>query len=176
MKDSHNLKVLIKKKKIHSKVKELANKIQQDYKDKNPLFLGVLQGAFIFLADLVRQIDMNLEINFIEVSSYGANKESSGKVKIEKDIEETIENRHLIIVEDIVDTGLTMNFLIDYLNKRSPASIKICSLTSKPTRREMDVNIDYLGFEVPNKFLVGYGLDFNEQYRNLSAIYTFEDG
>ncbi|MGV9199622.1 MAG: hypoxanthine phosphoribosyltransferase, partial [Promethearchaeia archaeon] len=116
-------------------------------------------------------IDMNLEINFIEVSSYGSNTESSGHVEIEKDIEENIDGRHLIIVEDIIDTGITMDFLINYLNERNPASIKICALTSKPARRKREISIDYLGFEVPDKFLVGYGLDFNERYRNLPGIY-----
>ncbi|MGV9174046.1 MAG: hypoxanthine phosphoribosyltransferase [Promethearchaeia archaeon] len=171
MKPSQNLEPLLSEDKIKFKVKELADKIYLDYKDKNPLLLGVLQGAFIFLADLVREIDMNLEINFIEVSSYGSNTESSGHVEIEKDIEENIDGRHLIIVEDIIDTGITMDFLINYLNERNPASIKICALTSKPARRKREISIDYLGFEVPDKFLVGYGLDFNERYRNLPGIY-----
>ncbi|MFO8018783.1 MAG: hypoxanthine phosphoribosyltransferase [Promethearchaeia archaeon] len=174
MKSPQNLKILISEEEIKTKVKELADQIYRDFQGKNPLLLGVLQGAFIFLADLVRQIEMDLEINFIEVSSYGSDTESSGEVKIEKDIEETIEERHLIIVEDIIDTGITMNFLVDYLNQRNPVSINICTLTSKPARREKDIEIDYLGFKVPNKFLVGYGLDFNERYRNLPAIYYLD--
>jgi hypoxanthine phosphoribosyltransferase len=153
---------------------ELARAIRRDYRDKDPLLLGILKGSFIFMADLVRKIDMPLEVDFIRLSSYGGGIESSGKIKVLSRLNEPVEGRHVLIVEDIIDTGLTTAYFIKYLKRKRPASVRLCALTEKPSRRKTDVKIDYIGFTVPDKFIVGYGIDWNEKYRNLVDICYIE--
>lgn len=169
--DSHTKpKVLISRQEIVATTARLAAEISKDYRDKQPILIGILKGSFIFLADLVRRLDFPLEVEFVTLSSYGKGKESSGSVKVIQGLSSKIKDRHLLVVEDIVDTGLTTDFLLNYLCKKKPASIRVCALTSKPSRRQFPVNIDYLGFTVPDKFLVGYGLDCDERFRNLPDI------
>jgi hypoxanthine phosphoribosyltransferase len=168
------LNVLIKHQEIDREVTRLARAIRHDYQDKNPLLLGILKGSFIFMADLVREIDMPLEVDFIRLSSYGSSTESSGKIKALSRLNEPVAGRHVLIVEDIIDTGLTTAYLIKYLKRKGPASVRLCALTEKPSRRKIDVKIDYPGFTVPDKFIVGYGIDWNEKYRNLRDICYIE--
>ncbi|TFF84928.1 MAG: hypoxanthine phosphoribosyltransferase [Promethearchaeota archaeon] len=175
MKSQPNLNILITKQQIKKKIKQLAKEISRDYKGKIPLLIAVLKGSFMFLADLVRELSIDIEIEFIELSSYGDSTESSGEVRVIKWLKKKIENRDILLIEDIVDTGLTLSSLLNKIKKNDPSSLKICCLTSKPARREIDVPIDYLGFEVPNKFIVGYGIDYNEIYRNLPEIYYLEN-
>lgn len=164
-------KVLISEEELMAKVKELGKRISEDYKDKEDvLLIGVLKGAFIFMADLIRCIDIPLQVDFMAVSSYGASTESSGVVRILKDLEQHVEGKNILIVEDIVDSGLTLSYLRKLLISRKPKSVKICSLLDKPSRRKVDLKVDYLGFEIPDDFVVGYGLDFDEKYRNLPHI------
>ena len=174
MNDQPHLKLLIPQKKIYKAIERLAKQISNDYKNSTPLLIGVLKGSFIFMADLIRHRTINVEITFIELSSYGDSTECSGTVKFVKSLDVEISGRDVLIIEDIIDTGITISALINYLEKRKPLSIKLCSLTSKPSRREKDVNIDYLGFEIPNKFIIGYGFDFKEKYRNLPEIYYLQ--
>lgn len=169
------LRVLLDRKEIEAAIKRLASEISQDYRNKNPLLLGILRGSFVFLADLIRHLDFPLEIDFIGLSSYGSSTQTSGKIKVMKKLETPVRDRHVLVVEDIVDTGLTTAFLLAYLHRRKPASMKLCALTNKPSRRKVPVDIDYIGFTVPNKFLVGYGLDANQKFRNLPDICYLED-
>jgi hypoxanthine phosphoribosyltransferase len=168
------LKILIKRQEIEREVARLARAIEHDYKAKNPLLIGILKGSFIFLADLVRKIDTPLEVDFIRLSSYGSQTESSGQIKVLSRLNEPVEGRHVLVVEDIIDTGLTTAFFIKYLKRKRPASVRLCALTEKPSRRKTDVQIDYLGFTVPDKFIVGYGIDWNGKYRNLPDICYIE--
>ena len=168
------LRVLFNRQEIEAAVRRLASEISKDYHHKNPVLLGILRGSFVFLADLIRHLDFPLEVDFIGLSSYGSSTQTSGKIKVVKKLETPVRDRNVLIVEDIVDTGLTTDFLIDYLKKRKAASVRLCALTDKPTRREVPVKIDYIGFTVPNKFLVGYGLDANQKFRNLPDICYFE--
>ncbi len=161
---------LIPEEKIKERVRELAKQISKDYAGKRPLLVGILKGAFIFLADLIRELSVEAEVDFLAVSSYGKATETSGEVKILKDLSESIEGKDVIIVEDIVDTGLTLRYLYDLLQTRKPASLKICVFLDKKERRQVEVPVDYVGFEVPDLFLVGYGLDFAEKYRQLKYI------
>jgi hypoxanthine phosphoribosyltransferase len=169
------LKILISRDEIAKAVSRLAREIERDYQDKQPLLVSVLRGSFMFTADLIRQIDLTLELDFIRLSSYGAARESSGKVRVAQGVKTHVKGRDVLIVEDIVDTGITIYFLLDYLKNRHPASLKVCTLTDKPSRRRVPVPIDYRGFTVPNKFIVGYGLDLNQKFRNLPDIYSLED-
>lgn len=157
---------------IAERTAELGAEITRDYQDKGDslVLLGVLKGSILFLADLCREIELPLSMDFIGIASYGDDTESSGVVQITSDVSKPIEHKHVIIVEDIIDTGLTAHYLIDNLKTRKPASIKLCSLLHKPERTIKEVDIDYLGFTVPNKFVVGYGLDIAQQYRNLPFI------
>jgi len=169
------LKILISHKEIAEAVNRLACEIERDYQGKQPLLIGVLKGSFVFMADLIRQLDLPLELDFVRLASYGASRESSGKVRLIQQPQIPITNRDVLVVDDIVDTGITTSFLLDYLRKKKPASLKLCALTDKPSRRRIPVPIDYLGLAVPNKFIVGYGLDCDERYRNLPDIHTQED-
>ena len=157
---------------IKAKVAELGRQITEDYKDAEEKIycVGILKGASIFYTDLVRQINLPVRFDFMIASSYGNGTSTSGNVKILKDLDYDIEGKHLIIIEDIIDSGTTMNYLLKYFKERKPKSVKLCSLLSKPSRRTTDVHIDYCGFEVPDEFLVGYGLDYAEVYRNLPYI------
>jgi hypoxanthine phosphoribosyltransferase len=168
-------RVLIDEKKIQSRVAELGLNIRHDYQSESPLFVCVLRGAAIFHADLIRNTDLNLLIDFISVYSYGSSTKSSGEVQLIKDLETSIQGRDVLLVEDIVDTGLTLDYLLRNLRSRRPRSLRVCSLLSKPSRREIEVEIDYLGFEIPDHFVVGYGLDYDQKFRNLPFIARLKD-
>lgn len=155
---------------IQARVKELGAQITKDYEGKTPLFVGVLKGCFTFMADIVRACDVMCTIDFMAVSSYGAGTVSTGAVKIVKDLSENIEGKDVIIVEDILDSGNTLNYLIKYMNDRKPASIRVVTLMDKPERRTAPVTADYVGFTIPDAFVVGYGLDYDQRYRNLPYI------
>ena len=161
--------VLISAEEIEVKVAEIGRRITEDFRDKDPIFVGVLKGCFIFMADLMRHVDINCSMDFMAVSSYSGTS-STGAVKINKDLGQDIEGRHVIIVEDILDSGVTLGYLTKYLQNRRPASITIATLLDKPSRRKADVHAKYSGFEVPDAFVVGYGLDYAEKYRNLPYI------
>ena len=163
-------KVLITEEELHNLVTDLGRKISEDYKDKDLLLVSVLKGSVIFMADLMRAITIPCNIDFMAVSSYGAGTKTSGVVKIIKDLDKSIEGKDLLIVEDILDSGNTLYYLKEILSARKPNSIKICTLVDKPERREADIVADYIGDSVPNEFIVGYGLDYNEYYRNLPFI------
>jgi len=174
--DSHaRLHCLIPRVEIEAAVNRLATEITADYHDKKPILIGILKGSFIFLADLVRRLDFPLELDFVRLSSYGSSRKTSGTVEVVQGLESSVEGRHVIVVEDIVDSGLTISFFLNYLKKNAPASLKLCALTDKSSRRQVPVTIDYLGFTVPDKFLVGYGLDFDEQFRYLPDICILEE-
>ena len=162
-------RILISEEEIQKKVAEMGKKISQDFRDKDPLFVGLLKGCFIFMADLMRYVDIRCSMDFMAVSSYSGTS-STGAVKINKDLSEDIEGRHVIIVEDILDSGVTLSYLKQYLMVRKPASISIATLMDKPARRKADVYADYSCFEIPDAFVVGYGLDYNERYRTLPYI------
>lgn len=162
--------VLIPSEEIQEKVGEIGGRITTDYEGERPLMVCILRGAVVFLGDLVRRVDLPCEMDFMDISSYGTGTSSSGVVRILKDLEEDITGRHVVIVEDIVDTGLTLSYLRRSLLARSPASLEICSLLSKPERRRVELEVRYLGFEVPDEFVVGYGLDYAGAYRNLPDI------
>lgn len=164
------LKVLLSEEEIAAKVKELGAAISREYKGKNLMLVTVLKGAVVFLADIMRTIDIHAEIDFMVVSSYGAGVKSSGVVKIIKDLDVPLEGKDILIVEDILDSGLTLSYIKELLIGRNPASIKIVTLLDKPTRRKVNLTADYIGFEVPDEFVIGYGLDFDEKYRNLPYI------
>jgi len=170
----NELSILLPKAKIEAAVSRLASEITKDYHDRHPVLIGILKGSFIFMADLVRLLDFPLEVDFIRSSSYGKGTQSSGKIRVVQGLRSPIKGRDVLVIEDIVDTGLTTSFLLDYLSRKKPASLSLCSLLDKPSRRQMPVTIDYLGLTVPNKFVVGYGLDYNEKFRNLPDIYTME--
>jgi len=162
--------ILVDEAALQTRVAELGAEISADYRDRDLLLIGVLKGAIFFMADLMRQIDLPCEVDFMAISSYGAGVDSSGVVRILKDLDMPIENRNVVIVEDIVDSGLTLSYLLRNLEARHPASVEICALLTKPDRRENDVECRYVGFEIPNRFVIGYGLDFAERYRNLPYI------
>jgi hypoxanthine phosphoribosyltransferase len=162
--------VLITSQEIEDKVREIGARITEDYRGEKPLLIGILRGAVVIMSDLMRNIDLRCELDFMDISSYGTGTSSSGVVRILKDLEEDITDRHVLIVEDIIDTGLTLSYLMRSLQARKPASLEICALLSKPTRRRADLNVRYLGFEVPDEFVVGYGLDYAGAYRNLPDI------
>ncbi len=160
---------------IEAAVSRLALEITPDYRGKNPLIIGILKGSFMFMADLVRLLDFPLEAEFVKLSSYGSGRRTSGRIKVVQGLRTAIKGRDVLVVEDIVDTGITIAFFLDYLKKKAPASLRLCALTDKPSRRQVPVNIDYLGFTVPDKFLVGYGIDCAERFRNLPDICFLEE-
>lgn len=162
--------VLFSREDIAKKVAELAGTISSNYQGKRPLVVGILKGSFVFLADLIRMMTIPVEVDFVILSSYGSGTESSGKVKVICGLEQSIEGRDVIIVEDIVDSGITLSHFLDDLQKQNPASLKLCVLVDKTARREKEVQIDYSGFHVDDEFVVGYGIDCREQYRNLPDI------
>jgi hypoxanthine phosphoribosyltransferase len=162
--------VLIDAETLEARVRELGNEISADYEGKDLLLVGVLKGAVFFIADLMRELALPCEIDFMAITSYGAGTDSSGVVRILKDLDLNIAGRDVLVVEDIIDSGLTLSYLMRTLRARRPASLEICSLLTKPERREIEVPVRYVGFEIPNKFVIGYGLDFAERYRNLPYI------
>src|SRR5215470_16929513 len=170
MKLGEQVDVLYTQQQIAGRVRELAAEIERDHRGKELVLVGVLKGAFVFLSDLSRQIDLPLSVDFIGLSSYGEETENSGVVKITFDLSRPIEGKHVLVVEDIVDTGLTMRYLLDNLSTRHPASVKICALLHKPSRLRTRIPIQYLGFTVPDLFVVGYGLDSGEKFRNVPFI------
>lgn len=155
---------------LRQRVKEIGCQITADYAGKNPMLISVLRGSYIFMADLTRSINLDVTVDFMVVSSYGAGTVSSGQVEIKKDLSDSIEGRDLIIVEDILDSGNTLYYLMDVLKARKPASIRLCTLMDKPDRRTKSITADYVGFTIPDAFIVGYGLDYDEKYRNLPYV------
>jgi len=164
------LKVLIRRAAIQKRVREVAQQITKDFKGQRVHLVGVLKGACIFLSDLVREISLDTSIDFIAVSSYGKDKQSSGQVRVLKDLDSSIEGLNVVLVEDILDTGLTLNYLLRILQQRRPAILRVAALLDKPSRRIKEVKGDYVGFTIPNEFVVGYGLDYAERYRNLKDV------
>jgi hypoxanthine phosphoribosyltransferase len=162
--------VLLASEDIQAKVRELGERITQDYGEEKLLLVGILRGAVVFLSDLMRHLELPCEIDFMDISSYGTGTQTSGVVRILKDLEEDITGRHVLIIEDIIDTGLTLSYLRRMLLQRGPASLEICALLSKPSRRQVDLSVKYLGFEVPDEFVIGYGIDYAGAYRNLPDI------
>jgi hypoxanthine phosphoribosyltransferase len=170
-----NLETLFSAEQIGLRIAELGVEIARDYEGKNPLLIGVLKGACIFISDLLRAIDLKLGIEFMAISSYGSSTRTSGEVRIVKDLDVAIEGRDILVVEDIVDTGLTLSYMLANLKSRGATSVKLVALLDKHERRERDVEINYLGFQIPDAFVVGYGLDFAERYRNLPYIAVLKD-
>ncbi len=175
MSSQPKLRILLTRAEIEAGIDKLAAEIRRDYLGKNPILICILKGSFIFTADLIRRLNFPLEVDFVQLSSYGGSRESSGKIKVVQRLRSPVEGRHVVVVDDIVDTGLTVAFLLDYLRKKKPASLRLCALTDKPSRRQVSVTIDYLGFTVPDVFIVGYGLDCDEDLRYLPDICVLED-
>ena len=162
--------ILIEEETLQARIRELGVEISRDYEGRELLLIGVLKGAVFFMADLMRHVNVPCEVDFMAISSYGASTDSSGVVRILKDLDINIEDRHVLVVEDIIDSGLTLSYLIRNLESRSPASLEVCALLTKPARREIEVEVRWVGFEIPNRFVIGYGLDFAERYRNLPYV------
>ena len=169
------LKVLISKEEIEGKVAELADELRKDYQDKHPILIGIFKGSFVFMSDLIRKLNIPVEIDFVRLSSYGSGKETSGKIKQVHGVKIPIRDRHVLVIEDIVDRGLTLSFLLDYLDRRKPSSLKLCTMFDKPSRRVVEIPIDYVGFTIPDAFVVGYGLDLDEKFRYLPDLCVLEE-
>jgi hypoxanthine phosphoribosyltransferase len=167
--------ILIDEDALSSRVAELGAEVSADYQGRDLLLIGVLKGAVFFMADLMRHVTVPCEVDFMAISSYGDSTDSSGIVRILKDLDINIEGRDVLVVEDIIDSGLTLSYLMRNLESREPASLEVCALMTKPARREIDVPVRYIGFEIPNRFVVGYGLDFGERYRNLPYVAVLSD-
>ena len=163
-------RILLSEDQIQARIGELGRQLTADYHGKNPIFVGILKGVVVFFADMIRAIPIDCQIDFLAVSSYGSGTESSGVVRVKKDLSADIEGRHVVILEDILDSGLTLRHTVDYLMTKHPASLKICTFLDKPDRRRAEIQADYVGFTIPNLFVVGYGLDFDERYRNLPYV------
>ncbi|PGZ90584.1 MULTISPECIES: hypoxanthine phosphoribosyltransferase [unclassified Bacillus (in: firmicutes)] len=166
---------LISETDLKNRVKALANQIEHDFNNEPLILVVVLKGSFVFAADLVREMKSNINVDFISVSSYSNQTESTGKVRLLKDLDENITDKNVVVIEDIIDSGLTLHFLRDHLQMHKPKSIKICTLLDKPERRKIDLPVDYVGFVIPDEFIVGYGIDYAQQYRNLPYIATVEE-
>jgi len=169
------LSVLFTKEQIAATVKRLASEIRRDYRGENPILIAILKGSFVFLADLIRQLNFPLEVDFVQLSSYGRGKKRSGKIKVVRGLQSEVKGRHILVIEDIIDTGFTVAFLLDYLRQKKPASLRLCTLTDKPSRRKVRLKIHYLGLTVPDRFIVGYGIDWDERFRYLPDICFLED-
>jgi hypoxanthine phosphoribosyltransferase len=167
---------LVEADRLAERVRDLGREISADYEGRSLLLVGVLKGAVFFLSDLMRHIDVPCEVDFMAVASYGSSTDSSGVVRILKDLDASIEGRDVLIVEDIVDSGLTLSYLLRTMRARDPASLEVCALLTKPERRKVDLPIRYTGFEIPNQFVIGYGLDYGEKYRNLPFVAVLDDG
>ncbi len=172
--NGEKFKIYLTEEELQARIVELGEELSKNYKGKNPIFIGVLNGAYIFLSDLMRQVDISCEVDFLKLSSYGDEKVSSGEVTDLKDIDADIEDRHVILVEDIVDTGLSMNYLVDKLGKKNPASIATVTLLHKAEATHHDVQLDYVGFQIPTLFVLGYGLDYAQEGRNLAQVYILD--
>jgi hypoxanthine phosphoribosyltransferase len=171
---SEKHRVLYSKARIQARVKELAEEISADYKDRVPYIIVVLKGAVVFASDLMRNMTVPVELDFFGISSYGSDTRSTGVVRITKDLDSVIESKHVLVVEDIVDSGKTLNYLINTLRTRRPASLKVACFLDRPDRREVDVRIDYTGFDIPDAFVLGYGMDYHERYRNVPYIFVLD--
>lgn len=169
--EKYRLNRLLSRRQIASIVKGLADQISKDYQKKELVLVCILKGAFMFLSDLIRHLQVPVQIDFVRLASYGAGMQTSGRIEITKDIETPIEGKHVLIIEDIIDSGRTLQFLKNRLSLANPRSVKICALLDKKARREVEIEADYVGKEVPNVFVIGYGIDFNENYRNLPEVY-----
>ena len=167
--------VLVDRDALAERIAELGEQISEDYEGRDLLLVGVLKGAVFFMADLMRRLTIPCEVDFMAISSYGAQTDSSGVVRILKDLDINIEGRDVLVVEDIIDSGLTLSYLMRNLESREPASLEVCALLTKPERREIDVPVRYIGFEIPNRFVIGYGLDFAERYRNLPYVGVLDE-
>jgi hypoxanthine phosphoribosyltransferase len=167
--------ILIDEASLQARIAELGEEVSTDYAGRDLLLIGVLKGAVFFMADLMRELTVPCEIDFMAISSYGASTDSSGVVRILKDLDINIEGRHVLVVEDIIDSGLTLSYLMRNLEARNPSSLEVCALMTKPDRREIEVPVRYIGFEIPNRFVVGYGLDFGERYRNLPYVGVLDE-
>lgn len=174
MRDEHIGEILVQPDRLRRRVQELGAEISAEYEGRNPLLIGILKGAIFFLSDLMREITVPCTVDFMAISSYGSSTASSGVVRILKDLDAPIEGRHVLIVEDIVDSGLTLQYLMRNLGARAPASLEVCALLTKPERRKVDLAPRYLGFEIPDRFVIGYGLDHAERYRNLPYVAALE--
>jgi hypoxanthine phosphoribosyltransferase len=170
LRDEHIGEILVQADELQHRVKEMAADVSRDYAGKDLLLIGVLKGAVFFLSDLMRHLDIPCEVDFMAVASYGSSTDSSGVVRILKDLDQPLEGRHVLIVEDIVDSGLTLQYLMRTLQARGPASLEVCALLTKPERRKVEMPARYVGFEIPDKFAIGYGLDYAERYRNLPYV------
>ncbi|MFQ5826104.1 MAG: hypoxanthine phosphoribosyltransferase [Dehalococcoidia bacterium] len=176
MKPSPKLEVLFSREEIRGAIERLAAHIQRDYQGKSPLLVGILKGSFMFMADLVRLLDLPLQIEFVRLASYGSGTETSGRIRLVSRVQCPMRGRDVLVVEDIIDTGLTVAYLLERLRREKPASLRLCALVDKPERRRVPVAIDYLGLTAPNRFLVGYGLDWDEGFRHLPDICVMEGG
>ena len=176
MRDEAIGRILVQQDELSHRIRELGEQISRDYSGRDLFLVGVLKGAIFFLADLMRHLELDCEVDFMAVASYGSSTDSSGVVRILKDLDASIEGREVLIVEDIVDSGLTLQYLLRTLKARDPASLEVCALLTKPARRKADVDIRYQGFEIPNEFVIGYGLDHGERYRNLPYVAVLSDG
>ena len=174
MRDSAIGEILVQQDDLTHRVRELGQEVSRDYEGRELLMVGVLKGAIFFLSDLMRELDVPCEVDFMAVASYGSSTDSSGIVRILKDLDAPIEGRHVLVVEDIVDSGLTLSYLLRTLHARNPATLEVCALLTKPERRKVDLPIRYVGFEIPNRFAIGYGLDHAERYRNLPYVAALE--
>ena len=163
-------RVLISEEARQARIQELGRELARDYEGKCPVFVGVLKGVILFFADMIRATPIRSQIDLMAVSSYGAGTESTGRIVLKKDVSLDLRGRHVVILEDIIDSGLTLKYTVEHLKEMEPASLKICTLLDKPARRTVEVNADYIGFTIPNEFVVGYGLDYNDYYRNLPFI------
>jgi len=163
-------RVLISEEELHRRIKEMGRQIAAEYEGKDPVFIGVLKGVVVFFSDMIRAVPIKSQIDLIAVSSYGAGTETSGNIVMKKDISLNLEGRHVINLEDIIDTGLTLKFTVEHISKMNPASLKVCTMLDKPARRKVEIDADYVGFTIPNEFVVGCGLDYNDYYRNLPFI------
>ncbi len=175
MEDQMIKEILVSEEQIKKRVKELGEQITKDYQGKEPVVVGILKGAVVFLSDLIREIKIPIHIDFMAVSSYGKSSISTGEVRIIKDLDFSVEEKDIIIVEDIIDTGLTLGYLKELLVKRGADSVKICTLLDKPERRKININVDYIGFTIPDEFIIGYGLDYNEKYRNYPFVAALKE-
>lgn len=167
--------IMITQEQISQRAREIGEQITRDYAGKDIVLVGILRGAVLWMGDIMKNVDLDMEIDFMAVSSYGSSTKSSGVVKIIKDLDSDIEGKHIIIIEDIVDSGITLNYLKHYLENRNTKSVRICTLLDKPAGRKTDIQVDYIGFEVEDRFIVGYGLDFDQKYRNLPYISFLKD-
>lgn len=167
--------IMITQEQISQRAREIGEQITRDYAGKDVVLVGILRGAVLWMGDIMKNVDLDMEIDFMAVSSYGSSTKSSGVVKIVKDLDSDIEGKHVIIIEDIVDSGITLNYLKHYLENRETKSVRICTLLDKPAGRKADIQVDYIGFEVEDRFIIGYGLDFDQKYRNLPYISFLEN-